>query len=237
MKKIIVFGFAHSGTSIIKSIISHSKDVKEVINEHWEIDTPSLFHKYTICKHPFVEDVFFTPRYEEYIKIFIIRNPLFIYSSLNKRFRKESWYLDVNNVFYGISEFENVCIKYVENLNQPKEDVFLIKYEDMFKNDHKELRAILDKLGLIYTNDIFNNALYENKVISSERLPKDKPMNIDHAKFRTWQINQPFINMNDKSKLDISKKQFDAIVSNEHILKLYPQLKLTSYEQTNQKQR
>ena len=33
VKKIIVFGFAHSGTTILKSIIGHIEQVEEIHNE------------------------------------------------------------------------------------------------------------------------------------------------------------------------------------------------------------
>ena len=37
-KKVIIFGFPHCGTSIIKSIIGHIEDVYEIIDETHYID-------------------------------------------------------------------------------------------------------------------------------------------------------------------------------------------------------
>ena len=56
-------------------------------------------------------------------------------------------------------------------------------------------------------------------------MAKHQPHNIDHAEYRTWQINQSFVNMNKPSKLDLSKEQYNAILSSEHINKVYPNIK------------
>ena len=78
-KKIIIFGFPHCGTCILKSIISHIDDIDEIINES-TICNIQTTKKYCVCKHPFTHPAFFTNEYAEYIKIFIIRNPLYVFS-------------------------------------------------------------------------------------------------------------------------------------------------------------
>ena len=86
MQKILICGFPHCGTSILKSIIGHCDDVEEIYNETHKIckDTKKQF---ILAKCPFTLDSFFNKECEDYIKIFIIRNPLFVFSSLNKRFK------------------------------------------------------------------------------------------------------------------------------------------------------
>ena len=85
MSKILICGFPHCGTTILKSIIGHIDDVEEIIDETTIINKPTN-KKYILCKHPFTDKKFFEKDYEKYIKIFIIRNPVFVFSSLNKRF-------------------------------------------------------------------------------------------------------------------------------------------------------
>ncbi len=46
----------------------------------------NLIKKFILCKCPWSYDKFFGKEYKDYKKIFIIRNPLFVFSSLNKRF-------------------------------------------------------------------------------------------------------------------------------------------------------
>ena len=84
-QKILICGFPHCGTSILKSIIGHIEDVEEIYNETTVI-TKNSAKKFILGKFPFALDSFFDEKYKDYIKIFIIRNPLFVFSSLNKRF-------------------------------------------------------------------------------------------------------------------------------------------------------
>ena len=62
-KKIIIFGFPHCGTSILKSIICHIDNVEEIYGETDYINkkTNKLF---TLCKYPFTKDSFFEKEYD-----------------------------------------------------------------------------------------------------------------------------------------------------------------------------
>lgn len=75
----------------------------------------------------------------------------------------------------------------------------------------------------MYTNwypilDIIEN---KNKIISGINLSKNKPANIEHGPYRTWQINQPFVCKNHYSKIDLTEEQSRIISSNNYILELY----------------
>ena len=55
MQKIIVIGFPHTGTTILKSIIGHIDEVEEIIHEEKEIrqediDNASSNKKFIMCK-------------------------------------------------------------------------------------------------------------------------------------------------------------------------------------------
>ena len=154
---------------------------------------------------------------------------------IDKRFRGKNWYLPMDNQFYGIKEYESAVERYLECQSKPYKDLYLIKYEDLFPNNYKCFKTLLTQIGFTYTPKIFINHYYENQVISSERFVKDQPLNTEHGKFRTWQINQPFRDMNDLSKLDLSREQYNSLTENSLILTLYPQLKQISYEQTKQR--
>jgi len=52
-----------------------------------------------------------------------------------------------------------------------------------------------------------------------------KPDNIQHVKYRTWQINQSFVSNNEHSKLDLSDHQKIQITNNPYVLQLYPDIK------------
>jgi hypothetical protein len=225
MQKIIVIGFPHCGTSILKSIIGHIDDVEEVVDETTIIKKKSKkskkSKKYIVCKYPFVLDRFFTEKYNEYIKIFIIRNPLYVFSSLNKRYT-----YDIPDN-HSINVYINTIKTFIHYKKNNTSNVYLIKYEDMFNENYHQLKQILNSIGLKYTNKIFDNINYTNKIASSINIEdiKSKPDNKEHGDYRTWQINQPFINNNEKSKIDLTHEQIETIYKNVFINIIYPDIK------------
>jgi hypothetical protein len=215
-QKILIFGFPHCGTSILKSIIGHIKDVEEIYEETNVISKISN-KKFILCKYPFTEDIFFDKGYEDYIKIFIIRNPLFVFSSLNKRFEYK---LGGHNFDYYI----NTLTKFIKYKNNPEKNIYTIKYEDLFKNNYEELKKILNDIGFEYDDSIFDNSKYTNIIINNVKILEEKPQNIDHSHYRTWQINQPFISNNDISKIDLNEDFKEEIVNNPYVLQVYPDI-------------
>ncbi len=217
-KPILICGFPHCGTTILKSIIGHIEDVDEIIRETNYISADKLNNskcKYVLAKTPYFEDEILTKKYDDYIKIVIIRNPCYVYSSLNKRYN------------YNIPDklgLENHYLKVLEKvdylINEKKENLYTIFYEDLFNNNFEKLRDILDRVGLKYTDDIFNNSNYDNFIVD-KNIPKVLPLRIDHDNFRTYQINQPFKNMNDQNDIDLTEKQKKFIVSNPLINKYF----------------
>ena len=62
-KKIIIIGFPHCGTSILKSIIGHIDDVEEIYNETNIIKEIQTDKKFILCKFPFAYNNFFSKEY------------------------------------------------------------------------------------------------------------------------------------------------------------------------------
>jgi len=69
----------------LKSVIAYIEDVTEIIDEFESIHK-STNKKYIMCKYPQAASKFSAKKYKNFIKIFIIRNPLFVFSSINKRY-------------------------------------------------------------------------------------------------------------------------------------------------------
>ena len=219
-QKILICGFPHCGTSILKSILGHIEDVEEIYDETPVIDKISN-KKFISCKYPFTDANFFGENWADYIKIFIIRNPLFVFSSLNKRFNYE---IPICHSFENYIETLQLFIKYKNN---PEKNIYTIKYEDLFDNNYEKFKTILIDIGITYKDDrIFDNSKYTNIVVSGVELLEDKPENIYHNEYRTWQINQPFISNNDISKLDLSTSQIEEIINNKYVLEIYPDISI-----------
>jgi hypothetical protein len=215
-QKVLIFGFPHCGTSILKSIIGHIEDVEEIYYETNVIK--HLNKKFTLCKYPFTLDTFFSKKYKDYIKIFIIRNPLFVFSSLNKRFKYE---IPPNHNF---DCYIKTLKKFIKYKNNPEQNIYTIKYEDLFKNNYEEFKKILNDIGFQYDDSIFDNSNYTNVILKDVKILDKKPENNDHKHYRTWQINQPFISNNDISKIDLNEDQKEEIVNNPYVLEIYPDI-------------
>jgi len=164
-KKIIIFGFPHSGTTILRCILGHINNLYEIEDEIFKIDDNNsdyINYNFVLCKWPYViNENDLKKNYADYIKIFIMRNPLYVFSSLNKRFKNNilDHNHDVNKYIDTMKEFN----KFKNNENNIN-NLFLIRYEDMFENNYKNLKYIFDKIGFNYNDDIFDNSKYINKV-------------------------------------------------------------------------
>jgi len=80
---------------------------------------------------------------------------------------------------------------------------------------------------LRYSNDIFDNTKYKNHIadwVNTEESLKNAPNPRQHEAFRTYQINQPFVNNNTPNKINIPLRQLNYFKSNPEIVKLYPEI-------------
>lgn len=216
MSKILICGFPHCGTTILKSVIGHIEEVEEISGET-SVIKKKTDKKYVVCKCPFTHEYFFGEQYKDYTKIFIIRNPLFVFSSLNKRFNC----IPLN---HSIDEYIKTIRLFTHHRDNHTDNVYTIRYEDLFDNNYQQLKDILDRIGITYTDDIFDNTKYKNKLNERTKLLPDMPNNKQHAEYRNWQINQPFISNNDSSKIYLKNVQRQTIVNSSDIINIYPEL-------------
>jgi hypothetical protein len=216
-QKILICGFPHCGTSILKSILGHIEEIEEIYNETNFINISSD-KKFILCKYPFTSTDFFSENWSDYIKIFIIRNPLFVFSSLNKRCNYK-----IPNC-HSFDIYIDTLKMFIKYKNNPEKNIYTIKYEDLFKNNYDELKKIFIDIGFQYDDIIFDNSKYTNVIVEGVKLVDKKPENINHEEYRTWQINQPFILNNDISKLDLNDGQKEEIINNSYVLQMYPDI-------------
>jgi hypothetical protein len=225
-KKVFVTGFPHSGTTILRGIIGKCDSV---FDQHKEFGDPSNYnpnspYDFFVWKHPFLPTVFRNNGYSvkpnsnfsDTIIIQIIRNPWYTFTSLYKRsleFNEFSIFDNKNG--HSLSYWENSAQRFLEAEENKYKDVYVIKYEDMFDNDFQKLKSIFESIGLKYSDAIFQN----NKIIkhnNSEYIEDyDKTGDVGEL-YRTWQINQPFQNMNKSVNIP---NEFSEILSNSEIVK------------------
>lgn len=105
MRKVIIFGFAHCGTTILRTIISHIPGVLDTVDEYPTLEEAMLKDEnlqqkaalkdgseFVLLKWPYLlSKEVLLEKYADYTKIFIIRNPLYVYTSLNRRMQSMDW--------------------------------------------------------------------------------------------------------------------------------------------------
>lgn len=160
VQNILICDFPHCGTSILKSIIGHIDNVYEEIEEceqPRQIKDPK--YKFTLCKMPYTYKKYFTSQFDGFIKIMIIRNPIYVFSSINRRHSNLS-----KTTNHTLQDYLDTIRMFREKRKSNDDKVYCIKYEELFENNHERLKNILKDIGLIFDDKIFDNKLYENKI-------------------------------------------------------------------------
>jgi hypothetical protein len=207
VKKILVTGFPHSGTTILRAKIGECKSTYDCNYECVDPPdfNPEMQYDFYVWKHPFLDAPFRNntfaikpeSKYADTIVIPIIRNPWHIFSSLHKRgTQSKEFSIYDSRQGHSLPWYENTCEVIFDAFQKNYKDVYPIKYEEMFDNNFEKLRNIFDSIGLEYDNDIFEKRTKEFSHGDAMYVEDyDKNGKYDGG-LRAWQINQPFKNMN-----------------------------------------
>ena len=226
-KKIIfIFGFHHSGTTILRTILGHIDNINMSLEEKDPFECKDILlgddKKFYVIKNPEIKNDYFYEKYKDIYKIFLIRNPLCVISSCNKRHINKMQ--NKQYIEHNITNYLEMVKKYCEFKTS---NLFHIRYEDMFTDSYESIKNILNKISVNFNNTIFNNTLYSNvshKHQDSKDIPITRPSDTDHKKLRLYQVNQTFINNNDYNSLYLKKEQLISILENKYIKQLYPEI-------------
>lgn len=215
---IIIFGFPHSGTSILKSIIGHHPEIHEIIeetNKGSPCKPCKTTKQHCVLKTPYWHSVVNNKSCKNYMQVMVLRNPVYTFSSLNKRYKfKIRKDLTLPNYIKALSIYDSII---PDNMHHK----FL--YKDMFENNHMVIKHIFKSMGLKINQNIFDNTSYVNRIIENQTTPQTKPSHTNHEAYRTYQINQLFKNMNNIDKIDLTHNQITFIKNNRLINKYFPE--------------
>jgi hypothetical protein len=225
-KQILITGFPHCGTTVLRAKLGECKNTYE---EQKEFAEPAHYHPnmeydFYIWKHPFLHKEFRNhtfsikpqTKYADIIIIPIIRNPWNVFSSLYKRGTQSGEFsIYDNKQGHSLSYYNNAATVILDAMRNNYDNVYPIRYEDMFDNNFQALKSIFDKIGLEYNDSLFET----NTKIHSQAKAKyiedyDKFGKYD-SEYRTWQINQKFENRNSDINLP---DDFSELLANSPII-------------------
>lgn len=202
--KIFVYGFPHSGTTILRKIIG---DHHLVLDYHTETgEPPSRGNPHVVFKCPILPDL----RQKDCKRVMIIKNPYDIFGSLFMRLGER--YLITPR--HTIQDYEDHVMHF-----QTTRDV-KIQYEHLFEEEKR--KALFEQLGLSYQPVLEREAYIGNKW---KNIPEEEPPQQTegsyHALYRTWQINQPLQNMTGQSAIFLPEAGRKKIEASKIIQSLY----------------
>ena len=234
-KKILITGYPHTGTTILKSKFGECSNLYECVNEcdyiHNRIINDSGDKEFILIKSPVLpleirkHKLNFNVCYDEsryfgYSIILTNRNPWNLFTSIIKRGYDPlsgcTNHLD-SKYYHTVEEYLIMCELFLDALKNNYPNVYAIKYEDFFGDDGASIKKIMKSIGLDYTDNIFQSKSKDYKIDSRVQIPNEKPSDVRFNElYRNWQINQPFQNMN--GDVDIPDELSD-ILENSPIIK------------------
>ena len=151
-KKILVTGYPHTGTSILKSKIGECNDVYEYPFEYYEFLPSHIVDsgdkKFLVMKTPVLPVEFRIDgpigvatnpknKYHDYYTILLIRNPWYVFTSIIKKGFDPLIQLDNSHwqkieYFVTIGEYIASAKKFLEARKENYPRIFTLKYEEFF---------------------------------------------------------------------------------------------------------
>ncbi len=234
-KKILITGYPHTGTTILKSKLGECSNLHEVVNEcdyiHERLIYDSGDKEFILVKSPVLPLELrkhklnlnvYSPEaaYYGYSIILTNRNPWNLFTSIIKRgydpLSRCTNHMD-SKYYHTIEEYLVMCEMFLDALDNKYPNVYPIKYEDFFDNDGQNIKHIMSSIGLVYNDNIFKTKTKEYKIDGRLHVPSEKPSDITFNElYRNWQVNQPFQNMN--SEVDIPE-ELNKILTKSDIIK------------------
>ena len=170
--KIFVYGFAHSGTTILRKIIGDHSLIYDYLDE---TEAPPDIRN-CVFKCPILPDI----RQKDCKRVMIIKNPYDIFGSLYQRLGDRV----LMTPRHSISDYEDHGMHFLTTRD------IKIQYEELFEEE--KLKKLFDQLGLSYQPPIERESYIGDKW---KDIPEEKPTEQTegsyHALYRSWQINQP----------------------------------------------
>lgn len=154
---ILIYGWPHSGTTIRNKIILSYDNVCGNLRSEMKSATSKQFRKaerkgctHVVVKWPWdmTSEITSSKIYKDYLKIVLVRNPYWIFSSINRRMLLSP--KQKSNYTFAIWERSALNFKErtaAKQTNSPETFIYL-QYEHMFTRIDESLQHVADKFGL-----------------------------------------------------------------------------------------
>lgn len=199
MHKILVYGFAHSGTTILRKLIGNCIDVYDVPEEALYVPCVNTEKNNIVIKYPIpkLPNNFYATSHKDYKIILIIKNPYDVFGSMFKRLGH------LNYKGCTIHDWARYGALFLSFRNNSKNNIFTVKYEEMFENKYKIIEDMFSFLNLPYSEKEIIYKVRGSYVTKSRIIPENEPdrEGASHGAFRMWQINQKFLNKTGEGSL------------------------------------
>jgi len=182
--KVIILSLPHMSSSLLLNLLSNCGNTNVDHKERTRI------HNYIPNKVNIIKFPLWNPKLErqiptDYHRIYLIREPRYMFASLRKRFPrglpKDHKYLESLTIWQ----------KYLDLIKST--EIHTLVYPDYICSQNL-LKSICEDLTIEYSEDIWSG--HHKRWIVNEDVPKEKPNPENHIAFRNYQLNQPITNMN-----------------------------------------
>jgi len=181
MNKIVINGFPHSGTSILRRVIGSQEGVLEILRETYAPGIVDGSYQHLVWKFTGLP----IHEYPGCKRIMIIKNPWDIFGSIRLRFG-EKW-KDIHH--HQVKDYLQYATAWKEA--HSRLDILPVKYERLMSSRQ-------DLIDCMKWAGISRPSL--DKVLQAPDW-EDPPPRAKHMEFRTWQNKQPLQDMTGGSSL------------------------------------
>jgi len=212
-------GFPHCGTTIVRKLIGNSPEVRDIQHETMHMPDIEIVEGNAVIKFTCTDIDRWVGNYVDFKVVVVIKSPFDVFGSLNRRFRG-----DQNQENHTILDWDKYAKSFLKYIEKPVDNVYVVKYEDLFTNLYEQAQRLYAFLGLEFNKKIVTTKrdVYISPTCVNIPLeqPKDCTNGVPHGQYRTWQINQPFENKIGGSRKYLSKEQEEILLSLETVEKL-----------------
>lgn len=212
--RILIAGFPHSGTSILRKLVGNHPDV----HDHFASETrrytrddrllrrviPRRYggKRHVVFKWPFHDVEGATNAHRV---IYIVRSPFDAFGSLWQRFGGE---LPADHSPAAWQSYARFLLQ-----RPSSERHCFVRYEDLFRDDYQAIRSLMTWLGLDWHEDIVRTESRYAPIRFAGDRPHGEPERSDHAAFRAWQTSQAFVDKSGQSRRHLPAHLAQALSS------------------------